>query len=216
MLVVGCGADINSGYNGGGSGLVLYVKNIDLSSESRLLITFNRESGAYTYCELLNCGDQYYANNAFDGSSMGATASSNSVASHYPVWNAGSSGGGGSNGSSAGGGGASSGIGYYNGGTIGEDGPYGYGGSGSAYANTDGDRMNLRKIPVVSIFEGDPDGGGSYNGYAGGGYGHGAGDYGGVYRYASFGGGAGIINVGSTYKNGGIGIVCLYYHNDPL
>ena len=109
-----------------------------------------------------------------------------------------------------------------------EDGHYGYGAYREIFQSAPVEwayRQNDNVIPVVSIFEGDGRGGAGesrnrYIYFSGGGAGYGHGADGALYlgwrEDPGYGAGAASNYNNQTQQQGGEGIVCIYYHNDPI
>ena len=200
MLVVGKGARSNGEANiviGGGSGMVVYKKNLEILSGtfSAINVDFTNDTLVYLLPEVGSTSEDSYieAGNG-SGYSGGSTVQYwlNGISVLDQLDGYGSNGGGngrtGSSASTYGGGGSSGNSDRLTGGPGG-DGPFGYQG------NLGGATTKGTVIPLTSIFGGNGKGG---NAYFGGG--------------TSRGGGAGGWNAYGP----GDGIVCLYYHNDPL
>ena len=244
MLVVGKGGSAGGRrdsdsygyayYSGGGSGMVAYKKNILTESYPTLLsINFNDTTftdaiastkvsfNSNTY--IIAAGGFKDANNSING----ATSVSyyvNGVDRTSTLNGYGSSGGGAGG---AGGGGSAgrglncNGLSQMGAGGIGGTGIYGWPG-GSLNGNislTGGTGVKLGGvIPITTIFHGTGTGGnGSLDtnakivgGGGGAGYGNGGSNSSGGYGSGGGSGTSGLTPVG------GNGIVCLYYHNDPI
>ena len=222
MLVVGKGARSNGEANiviGGGSGMVVYKKNLEILSGtfSAINVDFTNDTLVYLLPEVGSTSEDSYieAGNG-SGYSGGSTVQYwlNGISVLDQLDGYGSNGGGngrtGSSASTYGGGGSSGNSDRLTGGPGG-DGPFGYQG------NLGGATTKGTVIPLTSIFGGNGKGG---NAYFGGGTsrGGGAGGYGAGYGldnqpssdHKSYGAG------GWNAYGPGDGIVCLYYHNDPL
>ena len=223
MLVVGKGARSNGEANvviGGGSGMVVYKKNLEILSGtfSAINVDFTNDTLVYLLPEVGSTSEDSYieAGNGsgyYGGSTVQYWLNGISVLDQLDGY--GSNGGGngqtGSSASTYGGGGSNGNSDRLTGG-LGGDGLFGYQG-GLGGATTKG-----TVIPLTSIFGGNGKGGNAYYG-SGTSRGGGAGGYGAGYGldnqsssdHKSYG--AGGWN--KTYGPGD-GIVCLYYHNDPL
>ena len=244
MLVVGGGADGNQPFGssesrcGGGSGAVWYLKNIPLETY-RVLASIIIGKGSHsislienTYVEHSAGGVSYIwtvtARSAYRVD--GAFVEDDDV--QGPITNyrvaGGSNGGGGeaySDTSNSGGGGSS------NSGTLapnnGGDGRFGFNGNGgvNGYGRL-WENGTDATIPLQSIFEGTGQGGyGTYNqtydyNLGGGAGGYGNGGYFGNNYYQTApgrgGGSSGTAPDSSIAAQGSSGIVCLYYHFDPI
>ena len=207
MLVVGKGARSNGEANaviGGGSGMVVYKKNLEILSGtfSAINVDFTNDTLVYLLPEVGSTSEDSYieAGNGsgyYGGSTVQYWLNGISVLDQLDGY--GSNGGGngqtGSSASTYGGGGSNGNANNSNGGSGG-DGTFGHQGGTGGITRTKG-----TIIPLNSIFGGSGLGGGSYGsagGYSGGdtgGYGQGV-----SYRW--------------NYQSAGL--VCLYYHNDPI
>ena len=222
MLVVGKGARSNGESNvviGGGSGMVVYKKNFEIlpGTFSAINVDFTNNTLVYLLPEVGSTSEDSYIEAGNGDAYMGAGTVNywlNGVSVLDQLDGYGSNGGGnGKTGSSAStfGGGGSNGNSSSQSGGSGGDGTFGYAG------NLGGGHTKGTVIPLTSIFGGNGKGGNAY--YNGGtSRGGGAGGYGAGYGldnqpssdHKSYGAG------GWNAYGPGDGIVCLYYHNDPL
>ena len=242
MLVVGKGSGKNYDNNacGGGSGLIIYLANIPLSTWTNIhSIEFNNNQvqQGNTYCEF-NSRNKFYANDAPLNSPDGALTSGMAVSYDLISYvkncfsNGGNNYGWYPNGNSeyyCGGGAGTSGNGKVYGTLDQANGGDGCGGY-MAYPYDEihsgvGYRANTTIVPISSIFEGTGVGaqGWGMNTNPPLYYGGGAGGYGdAIYAYynyennrSGYGAGGGVS--GNNYKGqGGPGIVVLYYHNNEI
>ena len=218
MLVVGKGGATTTSY-GGGSGMVAYKKNMEIIPEtfSAISVNFTNDTLVWLLSEVGAVASNYIQ--AGNGNlSDGATAVQywlNGDSAVDQLDGYGSNGGGGKfsnnvvkNAGTAGGGSAGNGS-YLGTAGKGGDGTFGYQGYGGGTGVSKGN-----VIPVYSIFQGYAAGGGGQyddNTNAGGAGGYGSGSSWNASGKPDYGAGA---NGGN--RNISDGIVCLYYHNDPL
>ena len=218
MLVVGKGGATITSY-GGGSGMVIYKKNMEIipGTFSAIGVNFDNDTLVYLLSEVGAVASNYIqAGNGNLGD--GATAVQywlNGSSAVDQLDGYGSNGGGGKitnnivkNAGTAGGGSAGDGSQL---GTAGKggDGTFGYRGYGGGSGVSKGS-----VIPIYSIFQGYAAGGQGYyadNSNAGGAGGYGSGNSWNTSGKPDYGAGA---NGGN--RNISDGIVCLYYHIDPL
>ena len=213
MLVVGKGAKVSGSY-GGGSGMVAYKKNMEIipGTFSAISVNFTNDTLVWLLAEVGASASNYIqAGNGNLGD--GATAVQywlNGSSAVDQLDGYGSNGGGGYIRTSG------TVVGYAGGGSngdadgdipgVGGDGKFGYKGGGSNAG------IGITKgtiIPLTSIFSGTGKGGRSSVSLAGGG----AGGYGdGNIEVTGYGNG---LAAGASYTQSQ-GIVCLYYHNDPI
>ena len=237
MLVVGKGS-LNVGSDGGGSGMVIYKKNLEISSFYQRVIEsieFNRETfygpkitGTEIQMTFIEVGQKVICAQNASGRNGADTPyyymSNTDLTSELDGW--GSGGGGGTyrasgmsvyynyGGAGSNGNADNAELGWNKGG----DGSYGYHGAGQVYS------QGFTKgvvIPVTSIFGGTGKGGypntGTTYGCSGGaaGYGNGGGDNSGGLK-GGYGAGNGYNGSMTMPTETSSGIVCLYYHNDPI
>ena len=226
ILIVGRGGDYGNNTDStgaGGGGGVIYAPNIHITDLPRINITFltytSVDDGGLTNFTCYKGQNGAHLNKK-DGGQGGQAASVGTFSVVTAGGNGGGNGGGDSNPS---GGGGSYANGFNVTGGKGGDGTFSHKGGGSA-PGMPGTPANTTIIPLTSIFNGTGKGGNTTSNWAdggggGGGYGNGGNAGKGNYLPPGYGGGgAGVPNSegGSNYGKGGAGIVCLYYHNDPI